>query len=394
MGVEIVESQAARVFSELVKIDSQNPGGSEKACVERSLELLRELGCPVPEENMQLFEIGPGRSCMVIDLPGLDESRCVGFAGHLDTVPVGNSALWTHDPLSAYREGDVIWGRGSADMKGGDAAMLLLYASYALSGEKPPVSLRFLFTADEESGGLGMRRLVDEGCIDNLSFLFICEPTACSPGVCEKGCAWVTLDVMGSSSHASMPELGINALELGFSCGMSAKSRIETLSGAHPLLGRTTCTLTLADGGTKTNMVPQHAGLTFDVRFVPGVSVSQVVGAFEESAAKVCESVAGLSIDIRVSNCREPFEISADDPRVRFAESVCEREGGNPAPSGVMFYTDGSLVVPEYAGLPILVLGPGDPGQCHTIDERASVSGVINALRIYRRWLEGCVSVL
>lgn len=394
MNDEEIDGLALPVLQEFVRIDSTNPGGREADVADRILDLLSRHGAHVDDAQLERIEHGAGRSSMAITLPGRDESRVVGLAGHMDTVPTGDATAWSHGPLSADLTGTTVWGRGSTDMKGGDTAMLLTYLSYATRGERPPVTLRLYFTSDEESLGTGARSLESAGAFDDLSFLFVCEPTACRPGTCEKGCVWVSLEVTGQSSHASMPERGTNALELGFSCAMSAKHEIERMAEAHPLLGANTSTITLANGGTKTNMVPASARITADTRLVPATSVNAAEEAFRQAARRAEETHPGLAVRVSAENGREALEVPSDHTTVLLAQEACSVHGASPEPAGVLFYTDGSLVIPHHKGLPFLILGPGDPTQCHRTDEHADWREVSRAWRIYRTWIDGCTKVL
>ena len=70
-----------------------------------------------------------------------------------------------------------------------------------------------VFTADEESGGLGVRTLRDKGLLQDLSKVFITEPSDEEIGICEKGTLWLNVSIKGKSAHGSKPQLGINAIE-------------------------------------------------------------------------------------------------------------------------------------------------------------------------------------
>lgn len=387
---DALDELALPVLRRLVRIDSQNPGGSEAAVADEVLSALAELGSPVPDACVMRVDHAPGRSSLVVTLPG-DGPR-VGLAGHMDTVPAGDASAWAHQPLSAHVEGTTVWGRGTTDMKGGDTAMLLAYLSYARTGRRPPCTLRLYLTADEEGLGMGASALEGMGAFDDLDFLFVCEPTDLRPGTCEKGCLWARIKARGASSHASMPQLGANALEGGLARVLAAKRAVESLAGAHPLLGTNTCTLTLAQGGTKANMVPDAASFTLDARLVPQSGTVRAQRAIREALLR--DASGGVSVDVSFENCREPLQADEGHPATRLAQACCECAGASSEPAGVRFYTDASLVVPRHPGLPFLVLGPGDPAQCHVTDEHADVVEVMRAWHVLRSWLDRCAGVL
>lgn len=389
-----LQDKALALFRALLQVNSTNPGGSEENMVHCILALLKKYGAPATDKQVQILHHTAGRASMVLTLPGQSCGKSVGFAGHLDTVPVSDPANWRCGPFSGTVNGTAVTSRGAADMKGGLTAMLLLYLSYATNRQKPPVTLRFYFTADEESGGLGVSALRDAGAFDGLSFLFICEPTACTPGVCEKGCMWTKASVHGKSSHASMPQNGINALELGTDFLKEAQKRICACVPVHPLLGSNTCCMTAVSSGIKINMIPDFADFSVDTRFLPTISSTSLKAIFEQSARQAEEKQQGLQIHLRYFNCREALETDSSHPGVSAAAVLCRQEGSSSARSGVLFYTDASLVCPYKPKLPFLILGPGNPAQCHCTNETADWTDIVRAFHVYRKWTDTCVSFL
>ena len=387
------DGAARRVLAELVQVDSINPGGREEDVGNKALELLGEMGCNVPSSDITWIRHSEGRASLVITLPG-ERDEWVGLAGHIDTVPTGDPEALRWPPLSAHVEGTQMWGRGTVDMKGGVAAMLLLYASYSREGRRPPVGMKLILTSDEESGGIGARALDSAGAFDDLSFLFICEPTSCAPGTSEKGCLWATIDARGVSSHASMPDRGVNALRFGFLACERMGEKVTALAPPHPLLGGGTCTITRASGGEKANVVPESARFVLDIRFPPGISSSEVASALQMTARELVEETNGLHLSVTCENCREAIETDKTSQAVRAAMSACECEGASNEPVGVLFYTDGSIIIPSHPNLPFIVLGPGDPAQCHRTDEHTELPEVLRALRIYRKWMDGADEAL
>lgn len=383
-----LEEAIVPIFSELVQIDSSNPGGSEAAVAQKILRSLSKLGCSVPESCVRILKHCDKRSSMVITLPGERDDIVVGFAGHLDTVPLGEAAQWKWPPLSGHVDEHNVWGRGTVDMKSGITAMLLLYASYVIQDKKPPVTLRFFYTSDEESHGIGAQALNDAGVFDGLAFLFICEPTACSPGICEKGCLWTTFDLDGIASHASMPNNGVNALSHGFALVQQVQNRIENMQPEHFLLGKNTCELTSAVGGKKINVIPNFAHMTVDIRFLPQVSPKEIEELITQSICEQEASTSGLNIKVSYENCRIAVEVDTELNSVRAAIDACRQEGVPSTPSGVLFYTDGSIVLSKHPDMPFLILGPGDPTQCHKINEHIDWREISHALHIYRRWVD------
>lgn len=363
------------LLSELVQIRSD--GQNEAAVCDRIEACF--TGLPV---EVRRYPHGPGRDSMVITLPGRDRSRALCLVGHLDTVPVPNAPLWQRDPFGGAFDGAYLHGRGAVDMKGGAAAMVAAALAFLREGVLPPLDLRLCFTADEETSGMGVCLLRDEGAFAGAVAAVICEPTGLRPGSCEKGCLWLEVEALGLSSHGSRPELGVNAIDgvTAFAAGLrAALDSGET----HPLLGRTTVSLTTLSGGVKTNVIPDAASATLDIRTLPGLKSDDVLARADQVARALEAQRPGLKLSLRVQNDRPSV---AADPDSSFALAVgealaaCGLPGGE---KGLYFYTDASQFIPQ-TGLPFVILGPGDDALCHKRDERIPLEEVAAAADCYR----------
>ena len=119
-----MEEDIYSLLEMLIKTNTENPPGREEVLVDNILEWLEPW-----KPRYKKVPIETGRSCLLVWLEGQREEY-IGFAGHLDTVPAGDRAEWQHDPFATERAGNIVYGRGATDMKGGVAAMLLLYRYY------------------------------------------------------------------------------------------------------------------------------------------------------------------------------------------------------------------------------------------------------------------------
>jgi succinyl-diaminopimelate desuccinylase len=373
------------LLASLIGINTVNPPGNEAALAGFIKDCLGREG----EGSFFLMDHGKGRASMVFDIPGHNPARTIGFAGHLDTVPAGEGADWLSDPFTAERRGGFVYGRGAADMKGGLAAMLLLARFYLRT--VPPVNLRFIFTADEETSGMGAAVLGDAGWFRDLSFLVVCEPTDGYPVICEKGLLWYDFTVQGKASHAAMPEQGINALETGYEYLAVVKEQIAALpverSSAVKLLGGNTCSITLGSAGIKINVIPDRSAFSVDVRLVPGTGVEQVEAVFDQTARKFERRYPGLVIYRHCRENRAALETDMRHPATAFFADLCGREAGKQ-PRGVYYFTDASIIIPACPNLPFIILGPGLPSDCHSPNEKVAPESVAEAVSRYYQFVE------
>lgn len=374
------EEDAAECLARLLKVDTCNPPGGEEKLAAVIAGLLAEDSVPA-----KILPLGGGRANLVAEISG-DGDETVGFFGHMDTVPTGDPAGWRFPPFAARRgEDGRVYGRGAADMRGGLAAMLMLCRHYAPGRRRPPVTLRFCFTADEESGGAGITALRDGGWLRGLTEAFICEPTDLRPGTREKGALWVQTHVGGRSSHASMPREGVNALESGIRFFTEIQKLVENIP-SDPLLGRSTCSLTRARAGDKINMIPAAADLAADLRYGPAADGGALKAAIL-AAARAAARPGGPTVETAFSNDRSALSADPESPMLRRLRRVYAAAGLAFEPVGIQFYTDASLFVPQ-TGLPFVILGPGEQAQCHRTDESIDPGQIPRAFALYREYVE------
>jgi acetylornithine deacetylase len=194
---DFVERHSDRIIDilrGLVRIPSENtpPFGAEQACQEHIAEFLRELGC---EPHLYALDEVPGlshhpafftgrdyrnRPNLGARLRGSDKGRSLLLSGHIDTVPRG-SLPWTKDPFGAAVEGNLLFGRGANDMKGGVATNLFVLEALRKLDVRLRGDLLFETVIDEEFGGSNgtlAGRLAgfnaDAAIISEPSFLRIC----------------------------------------------------------------------------------------------------------------------------------------------------------------------------------------------------------------------------
>lgn len=369
------------ILEQLVRTRTVNPPGNERDAVDTVLSFYQ------PGVNHQIIDHGEGRASLVIRLPGQDQSRTVAFVGHIDTVPVPDADQWSQPPFTAEVVDGVLWGRGAADMKGGVTAMMLMSLYFMEYGQRPPINVVLAFTADEESFGIGVSALREQGVFDDTDEVIICEPSAGQIGILEKGALWLTLTAAGRAAHASRPDLGINAADALMDLIGGINHRVADCPG-HPLLGSPTCALTQIHAGVKTNILPDRAEATLDIRTLPGIDHAALVTHAQELAADLQAREPGLVLNVEVVNARPPVSVDPQHPLVQGMQRVMSQMGLSRQLRGLHFYTDASQIVPQL-GLPFVILGPGDDGLAHQRDEHITLEDVRTMAAVYLHYLLG-----
>lgn len=237
------ESQPLELTRRLVSFESENPPGKEKEVLEFLYDLLKGWGF-----DTKLVYTYSGRANLIASFKCGRGGKKLLFNGHLDVVPAGDRSRWSRQPFSAEVHENHLYGRGSADMKGGVAAMLYAVRLVRKTGiDLGDAEVIFHLVSDEESGGSqGAGFLVDQG-LGGADAAIVPEPTNLEVVVAEKGTYWVRVNVRGKSAHGATPQLGVNAIE---KMAMLLPRLIAMdLSTSHPLLGQPTLNLGLINGG-------------------------------------------------------------------------------------------------------------------------------------------------
>ncbi|HEY8486402.1 MAG TPA: M20 family metallopeptidase [Limnochordales bacterium] len=362
---------------ELVRIDTSNPPGNEADAARWVQERMRALGF----QEVQWVEPAPGRASVmgIFGRPGTGKTLL--WNGHLDVVPPGEVSAWRYPPFGGVVDGGRLWGRGAADMKGGLAAILEAAAALRRSGLSLEGSLVVQAAADEEVlGDLGTRHLVERG-LARADAAICGEPTHLRPLVAARGLVWMQLTAHGRSCHASTPHLGVNAV-VKMSRVVQALAGLE-LPGLHPLLGPPTLCVSTIAGGHKTNVVPDRCTITVDRRLIPGETPEQAVSQVRELLAVLSREDSELKVELQVIQTAEPSEIDAGEPIVRSALRARQLLGlAHEAPGGMPGTTDARWLIGR-AGIPTLILGPGELEQAHTVNESVSLQELEQAALLY-----------
>ncbi|TQM03949.1 M20 family metallopeptidase [Pseudonocardia kunmingensis] len=365
---------ALDLLGELIRF--RTVGGGEGAAARHCAALAEEAGF-----GTELLAWAPGREQLVARTGGGDGPPLT-FTGHLDTVPA-EPGDWSVDPYAGERDGEKVVGRGASDMKSGVAAAL----AAALAHAREPHACRgvqIVLTAGEETGCTGLVGL-DTPARDAIARggpLVVAEPTANALVLGHKGAHWMRLRATGRAAHGSAPELGDNAAV------RLARAAVALHDHAgwprHDRFGPVTANVGVLRGGVAPNVVPDSAELLLDVRTVPGVDSARL-------RAQV-GLLAGERVDVADHVVLPPLDTGADDPFVGMVRAALQASGlpDDVAPPA-RFFTDASVLaglLGDDAAAPTVVLGPGEPDQCHVVDEYCLAGRVEQAVTVYGELLD------
>ena len=303
----------------------------------------------------------------VVARTNLGRASRVVIAGHIDTVPVADNLPVKFLPMEREQ---VLWGRGTVDMKAGVAVQLKLAATVA----EPNTDVTWIFYDHEEveasKNGLG-RLARNHPELLNASFAVLCEPTGAQvEGGCN-GTMRIEIKTHGVKAHSARPWMGKNAIH--------ATAEILTILADHKtdevevdgLVYRESLNAVLISGGIATNVIPDAATITVNYRFAPSKSVA-------EAEVHLREIFAGF--DLTVTDSAAGARPGLDRPEaIRFVEATGTTAKPKYGWTDVARFSD--------LGVPAVNYGPGDPSKAHADDENVPVSQIYACESGLRSWL-------
>jgi acetylornithine deacetylase len=305
--------------------------------------------------------------------------------GHLDVVGVEGMI---HEPFSAEVRDNRIYGRGSADMKGGLAAMCVA----ALAAASPQARRQILITAvvDEEYDSIGMRALLDSGV--RAEAAIITEPTRLAICPAHRGFAWIDVSLRGRAAHGSRYDIGVDAITHA-ALLLAELDRVEQTRDAgplHPLLGRGSLHASKIHGGVGYSTYPEQCDLAIERRMLPGESIEKAVREIDDACERVKGSRPEFDARVTLSTAQLPSDVSPDAPIVRRLKGALERENLPVGIEGLSAWTDAALL--NEAGIPTICFGPGDIALAHAAEEFVPIEEIGLATRVLtrvvREWCE------
>jgi acetylornithine deacetylase len=296
----------------------------------------------------------------------------VMLSGHTDTVPVAGQS-WSVDPYQLTADGERLYGRGTADMKGFLAAVLAAVPAMVKADLAAPIHLAFSY--DEEVGCLGVRSLLADLAQQPLrpAACLVGEPTSMRVATAHKGKLAVRLHLRGKACHSGMAPEGVNAIHAAARLISWVEDKAAEKAAQGPFderfaITHTTLQVGTIQGGAALNIVPQDCQLDLEIRNVPEddpealLDELMAVAASLEVEMREVHSEAGIRLE-RLSDY-PGLSMADDDSLVDFILALLD----DRALERIGYGTEGGLFQREL-GIPTLVCGPGSMAQGHQPDE-------------------------
>jgi acetylornithine deacetylase len=398
-AVEDRRDEAVGLLQELVRVPSvTGDEGAVQGVVERAMG---ERGLSVDVWEATPAEISPykehvgeqsgyeGRPNVVGVRAGGGGGRSLLLNAHVDTVAGGDASAWARDPFSGEVAGDLLYGRGSCDMKGGLVTHLTALDALNRLGVELRGDVSVAATVGEENGGLGALSSVLRGYRADAAL--ITEPTRLALVPAQGGSLVFRLEVPGRSAHAAVRDEGVSALEK-FLPLFEELRRLEEWRNAtlsHPLYQRlrnkVPINVGLVRAGNWASTVPESLVAEGRLGLIPG----EEIGAFRETVADRISAVAERDPWLKEHPPKlewfggqfAPAEVPPDAPICEAVKRAHERvTGEEPAVEGVPYGADMRLFI-RFGEMPCVMYGAGDVNVAHAPDEHISITELLTATR-------------
>jgi acetylornithine deacetylase len=364
-----------RTLAELVAIDSVS--ARSNAEIISYLQRRCEANGLTTERFLHIDDNGVEKINLVARASAADSQTEVyelALVGHTDTVPYDPN--WTEALILTARDGK-LFGRGACDTKAFIAATLTALESIDIAKLRKPLAL--VFTADEEIGCLGAKRLADAKPF-TVRNAIVGEPTSLQPMRAGKGYCLAHVTVRGREAHSAYPQLGASAIF------RAAKliEKIEVIAeevksdrhkGFDPPY--TTVNVGVINGGSAKNIIPGECRFTLEWRTIPGQPADYVLSLVRAAVADLQRADPDFACEIDADRADDSFETPADSDLVQFLE----QESGK-APGTVAFGTEAPSMIA--LGAEAVVFGPGDIRVAHRTGEFVPVDELARCVDILR----------
>ena len=397
--VERLKDELISTTRELIRIPTINPPGENyEECVCYLSDVLNQAGLKVqvvqvPKAKLDEFApLGNGlpRLNLLAELSGNSEKKALHFNGHYDVVPATDN--WKVPPFKAVVKDGRIYGRGSSDMKGAIASMVIAAKALVESDVDLNGLLQISAVPDEETDGLGGSSfIIKEGKV-KADYCIIGEPSGVNNiWNAHKGTLWMQIETIGRAAHGSQPWLGINAFEemvqIVNAVHKELKPVLAKKISAYPTIPPQGQVATINIGGfvqtgKAVNIVPDRCLLSIDRRLIPEENLDEAKKEIRDILRKLQRKDPSLKPKIRTLSqfnaCLTPADSLVCTTTTKTVEEIT---GKKPTTTMCIGGLDMRYFVD--AGIPSVAYGPGDLRLAHTVNEHVEIKELVTAAKVY-----------
>jgi len=339
---------------------------------------------------VECAEIEKNRPNVTGKIFGKNEFVHLMFNGHIDTVP---GFTMKYKPFEPFIKDGIIYGRGTADMKGGLTAMIAAMIAVKRQGLDLEKTVAFTGVIDEEERSKGTEYLIKKNIVSD--YVVIGEPTSLRVCTAHKGMEWIEVTFKGEATHGSRPKEGKNAIYMASEFCRMIYSELELIieKRKHELLGYGSINVGCIKGGNDPNIVPDTCIVQIDRRWLPGETLESIHNEIESYAEKAAEKFKGqyklkAMREFTASMINAPYSIDPNHELVKKALNIASVVTGKEYPAKDFPAWSDAGLLSNHTNAKCIILGPGSITQAHANDEFCSIDEILKASEIYYKLIK------
>lgn len=356
-GRDIQPARLRRLLERLVNIYS--PSGKEEDIIDFLYSYLKRYDVPVIRQP-----VDDRRSNLLVLPP--DEDIHVALIGHVDTI-----SAYDLEDFGCDEDNGEIFGLGTADMKGGCAAMIEAYLT-AAAGVSSPIPAALALVVGEEEEGDGARRLVRDY---HFPWAIIGEPTDLQVSLVHYGYLEIQVVIRGKRMHASMANRSSHPAEslLHFLLRL-----LHYWEERWPEVIPNIRDLSSSSAGF---VVPDYCEAWMDVHLPPALPLGEIILELEQLTEAIRDDNPHVTPSLRFTEIHSGYDIPERSPFVQKIRQIVEAHAMGWQPVPFRSHSDANTL--WTAGVKPILLGPGQLEKAHSPDESVSFDQVVTAAQIY-----------
>lgn len=414
-AVDSLKDELVQLVCDIVRIPSVTsvapaPGSTDTVVEVSGETLVNQALKPIMESfglETDLWEVEKGRANLVGIWRGKGGGRSLILNGHVDVVPPGPLEKWTvAGPWSGEIIDGKIYGRGSTDMKGGIAAAIVAMEALLKAGYRPrgDVFIQCVVGEEHHETHAGIGAVLERGYKADAAI--VCEPSTppdkLSINIASPGLVVMYARVKGKATHISNRHELIRAGGLGAAVGVSAIDKIflvyQALAKLEEEWGQTKrhsayirpghfvlFPMAIQGGDVTSGYIPDECSMIYIVWYPPQDTAESVAEEIQAHLARFAQTDAWLREnppEVYVLFSQPSFETSHEEPICKAAAAASEAVFSRPASLyGSAFDCDAGWI--RKAGIPTIVVGPGNQELAHGFNECVDIENVLDAAKLY-----------